>query len=88
VVDSNNICFCAALFWLAAVPGADLGEKAGQYSSDVAILGLAVGGLLGAGYLITQRTQQQDSIGGSSLPQPEVPPLKAPPEEALQGQQK
>lgn len=65
---------------------ADLGEKAGQYSSDVAVLGLVVGGLLGGGYLLTQRTQQQDSSSG--LQQPEVPPLEAPREEVLQGQQK
>lgn len=69
---------------------ADLGEKAGQYSSDVAVLGLVVGGLLGGGYLLTQRTQQPEGSGSSSgLPQvPEVPPLEVPREEVLQGQQK
>jgi hypothetical protein len=78
-------CCCVGRFPLAA----DLGEKAGQYSSDVAVLGLVVGGLLGGGYLLTQRAQQQESSSSSGLPQvPEVPPLEVPREEVLQGQQK
>jgi hypothetical protein len=68
---------------------ADLGDKAGQYSSDVAVLGLAVGLLLGGGYFVTQRAQQQQASSSSSaLPPPAVTPLEAPREEVLQGQQK
>jgi hypothetical protein len=68
---------------------ADLGDKAGQYSSDVAVLGLVVGLLLGGGYFVTQRTQQQQGSSSSSvLPPPAVTPLEAPREEVLQGQQK
>lgn len=85
VAESNP----ALLACVAAVPfSADLGEKAGQYSSDVAVLGLVVGGLLGGGYLLSQRASQQQESSGSGLQQPEVPPLKVPREEVLQGQQK
>lgn len=58
----------------------------------MAVLGLVVGLLLGGGYILTQRTQQQqqqqgDGTSGSLRP-PDVAPLEAPREEALQGQQK
>lgn len=89
---------CAPLLLCCAVlplscGRADLGDKAGQYSSDVAVLGLVVGLLLGGGYLVTQRTQQQQqqppSSSSSHVQQQEVPPvLEAPREEVLQGQQK
>jgi hypothetical protein len=93
----SGLTFCLPLpavfsACLVAVLLADLGEKAGQYSSDVAVLGLVVGVLLGGGYILTQRTQQQQpgssSSVGSGLQPPEVPPLEAPREEALQGHQK
>jgi hypothetical protein len=85
------------LLCLCAQPHTDLGEKAGQYSSDVAVLGLATGLLLGGGYLLTQRLQQPQqpdgttsstSSSGSSLEQHELQHLEPPREEALQGQQK
>ena len=95
---SHLLYFCLLCFSganLVAVLFADMGAKAGQYSSDVAVLGLVVGVLLGGGYLFTQHTQQQQpgsssssSGGGSGLQPPEVPPLEAPREEALQGHQK
>jgi len=81
---------CCAVVRLSCGP-ADLGDKAGQYSSDVAVLGLVVGLLLGGGYLITQRTAAAAAATATQQQQQqqEVPPvLEAPREEVLQGQQK
>ncbi|WIA33435.1 hypothetical protein OEZ86_006567 [Tetradesmus obliquus] len=71
----------------------DLADKAGQYSSDVAVCGLLLGVMAGGYWLVGQRLRSADvaeassssSSSSSSSPRPPLPSLDAgTPEEALQ----
>lgn len=75
---------CIAPGFALPVLLADLAEKAGQYSQDVAVCGLALGLVAAGYYMISHRSQEQ---GQDSSSQHHAPPsLDAPhtPEEVLQ----
>lgn len=78
---ADACCYCNC-FCCTAV--ADLGEKAGQYSTDVAVCGLVLGLAAGAYYLLSQRHTEQEQE--SSKHQAAAAPLDAArtPEEVLQ----
>jgi hypothetical protein len=71
-----------------ATAAADLADKAGQYSSDVAVCGLLLGVMAGGYWLVNQRLQSSSAIEPSSSSSSQRPPLSSldpgTPEEVLQ----
>jgi hypothetical protein len=85
-------CCCCCCLLLSSVAAADLADKAGQYSSDVAVLGLLLGIMAGGYWLVNQRLNSNSNLvepgsssSSSSNQRPPLPSLDpSTPEEALQ----